>query len=156
MTGHLIWKQTQRLLEDRRPENRIPLQKWDFFCFFNNKCLLRYYWSNNTLIKDPLNFCFWGFNCIYKASLTSRIFPCVHVTNVFFWNPNDFKDFANRKKMRWNINLNMKTKWRRSDDRQQQRQISLDILIQEKAAAVSAQSSSVIQSQRLWREKGDG
>lgn len=56
------------------------------------------------------------------------------------------------KKTRWNINLNMKTKWLRSYNMQQ---ISLDILIQEKAATVSAQRSSVIQSQRLWREKGD-
>lgn len=56
------------------------------------------------------------------------------------------------KKPRWNINLNMKTKWLRSYNMQQ---ISLDILIQEKAATVSAQRSSVIQSQRLWREKGD-
>lgn len=49
----------------------------------------------------------------------------------------------------------MKTKWLRSNNTQQQRQISLDILIHGKAASVSAQSSSVIQSQRLWREKGE-
>lgn len=56
------------------------------------------------------------------------------------------------KKMRRNVNLNMKTKRVRSNN---ERQISLDILIHEKAASVSAQSPSVIQSRRLWREKGD-
>lgn len=50
----------------------------------------------------------------------------------------------------------MKTKRVRPDNTQQRRQISLDILIHEKAASVSAQSPSVIQSRRLRREKGDG
>lgn len=38
---------------------------------------------------------------------------------------------------------------------QYERQISLGILIHEKAGTISAQSSSVIQSQWLWCEKGE-
>lgn len=71
---------------------------------------------------------------------------------------NDFKDFCKRVRMRWKslrANLNMKTKCLHANNMKRRRQISLGILIHEKAGTIAAQSSSVIQSQRLWCEKGE-
>lgn len=71
---------------------------------------------------------------------------------------NYFKDFHKCVRVKGKslgANLNMKTKCVYASNRRRQRQISLGILIHEKAGTISAQSSSVIQSQRLWCEKGE-
>lgn len=101
------------------------------------------------------------FDFIYKASLTIKI------VSRFTWQKrpllqsyalSDFKDFCKCVRMRWNslrADLNMKTKCLHANNMSRQRQISLGILIHEKAGTISAQSSSVIQSQRLWCERGN-